>query len=96
MLCRKGVLKNFANSQENTCATVSFLIKVAGLSQSPEGRTATLLKKRLWHRCFPVNFTKFLRTPFFYRKPPVAASDYIGTDSLSQLIFKLERILDKK
>ena len=23
---------------------------------------ATLLKKRLWYRCFPVNFTKFLRT----------------------------------
>ena len=21
-------------------------------------------KKRLWHRCFPVNFVKFLRTPF--------------------------------
>ena len=27
-------------------------------------RPATLLKKR-WHRCFPVNFEKFLRTPFF-------------------------------
>ena len=27
-------------------------------------RPANLLKKRLWHRCFPVNFTKFLRTPF--------------------------------
>ena len=27
--------------------------------------TATLLKRRLWHRCFPVNFAKFLRTPFF-------------------------------
>ena len=25
---------------------------------------ATLLKKRLWHRCFPVNFAKFLTTPF--------------------------------
>ena len=25
---------------------------------------ATLLKKRLWHRCFPVNFVKFLRTLF--------------------------------
>ena len=25
---------------------------------------ATLLKKTLWHRCFPVNFTKFLRTLF--------------------------------
>ena len=24
---------------------------------------ATLLKKRLWRRCFPVNFAKFLRTP---------------------------------
>ena len=33
--------------------------------QSPEGmRPATLLKKRPWHRCFPVNFAKFLRTPF--------------------------------
>ena len=28
-------------------------------------RPATLLKKRLWHRCFPVKFAKFLRTPFF-------------------------------
>ena len=25
----------------------------------------SLLKKRLWHRCFPVNFVKFLRTPFY-------------------------------
>ena len=24
-----------------------------------------LLKKRPWHRCFPVNFSKFLRTHFF-------------------------------
>ena len=24
----------------------------------------TLLKKGLWHRCFPVNFAKFLRTLF--------------------------------
>ena len=23
------------------------------------------MKKRLWHRCFPVNLGKFLRTPFF-------------------------------
>ena len=27
-------------------------------------RPATLLKKRLWHRYFPVNFAKFFRTPF--------------------------------
>ena len=35
-----------------------FFNKVAGL------RPVTLLKKRLCHRCFPVNFVKFLRTPF--------------------------------
>ena len=27
-------------------------------------RSATLLEKRLWHMCFPMNFAKFLRTPF--------------------------------
>ena len=28
-----------------------------------------LLKKRLWYRCFPVNFAKFLRTPFYRTRP---------------------------
>ena len=27
-------------------------------------RPSILFKKRLWHRCSPVNFVKFLRTPF--------------------------------
>ena len=26
---------------------------------------STLLKRSFWQRCFPVNFTKFLKTPFF-------------------------------
>ena len=47
-------LKISQNSQENTCPRVSFLIKLQ-----------TLLRKRPWHRRFPVNFTKFLRTSFF-------------------------------
>ena len=36
------------------------------ISQNSQENTCacTLLKKRLWHRCFPVNFAKFLRTPF--------------------------------
>ena len=29
-----------------------------------EMRPATLLKKRLWYRCFPVNFVKFLKAIF--------------------------------
>ena len=32
--------------------------------QSPRGVHKNL-KQRLWHRCSPVNFAKFLRTPFF-------------------------------
>ena len=28
-------------------------------------KSPSLLKKRLWHSCFPVNFVKFLRTSFF-------------------------------
>ena len=32
------------------------------ISQNSQENTCwTLFKKRLWHRCFPVNFTKFLR-----------------------------------
>ena len=53
----KVFLEISQNSHENTCARVSFLIKL-------QARPTTLLK-RLWHRCFPVNFAKFLRIPFF-------------------------------
>ena len=35
-----------------------------------EPRPATLLKKKLWHRCFPVNLAKFLRTPFLTEHLP--------------------------
>ena len=28
-------------------------------------QSLTLLKKTLWHRCFPVNFARFLKTPCF-------------------------------
>ena len=35
------------------------------LQNSQENTCARVsVKKRLWHRCFPVNFAKFLRTPF--------------------------------
>ena len=47
-----------------------FYNKIAGF------RSATLLKKRLSHRYFPVNFAKCLRTPF-YRTPPDDCFYYI-------------------
>ena len=55
---KKVFLEISQNSQENTCARVSFLIKL-------QNKPVTLLKKkRLWHRNFLMNFVKFLRTPF--------------------------------
>ena len=43
-------LEIFQNSQENACA---------------RPKPVTLSKKRLLHRCFPINFEKLLRTLFF-------------------------------
>ena len=51
---KKSVHKIWLNSQENTYVVVSFFNKV------PRGlRSAILLKKRLRHSCFPVNFAKY-------------------------------------
>ena len=54
----KGVLRNFAKFRGKHLRQSLIGNKVAGLMP------ATLLKKILWHRCFPVNFSKLLRTPF--------------------------------
>ena len=40
-----------------------FLDISQNLQENTWPRRATLLKKRLWHKCFPVTFIKFLRTP---------------------------------
>ena len=58
MLCKKGVFKNLANFTGTHLCWSLFFHKVPGR------RPATLLKKRLRHRCFPVNFAKFLRKAF--------------------------------
>ena len=44
--------------KESEAATGGILLKKAL-------RLATLLKKRLWHKCFSMSFAKFLRAPFF-------------------------------
>ena len=56
VFCRKSVLIDFAKFTRKHLWQSLFFNKVAGL------RPATLLKTRLWHRCFPVNFAKFLKT----------------------------------
>ena len=55
----KGVLRKFTKLiGKHLCQSFCFN-NVAGL------RPAFSLKQRLWHRCFPVNFVKYLRTHFF-------------------------------
>ena len=46
--CKKDGLRNFARFTGKHLCQALF----------------SLLKKRLWHGFFPINFTKFLRTPF--------------------------------
>ena len=48
---RKVVLRNFAKFTGKHLCQSFFFNKVAGL-----------LEKKLWHRCLPLNFAKFLRT----------------------------------
>ena len=55
---KKGVLRKFWKfTGKHLCQKVYF--NTVGAH-----RPATLLKKSLWHRCFPVNFAKFLTASF--------------------------------
>ena len=58
----------FRKIHRKTPVPESLFNKVAGLRPC-----RPLLKKRFWHRCFPVDFAKFLRTPFL-TEHPVSAS----------------------
>ena len=64
-----------------------FFKKVAGL------RPATLLKKRLWHRCFPANFAKFLRTCFLQN---ISWRLLLPNFFLHYLSFKMKKIIFKR
>ena len=61
VFCKKSCSEKFPKIHRKKPVPESLFNKVAGLS---------LQKKRLWHRCFPVNFAKFLRTPFLKNHLP--------------------------
>ena len=54
---KKDVLKKFCKFHRKTHVIESLFSKVVGL------KDCNFTKKRLQHRCFPVKFAKFLRTP---------------------------------
>ena len=61
----KELLKNSRNSQENTCARVSFLITL-------QAKACNLIKKETLAQAL---FRKILKNTFFYRTPLVPASN---------------------
>ena len=67
---RKGVLRNFANFTKKHLCQSLFLNKVADLSP------ATLLKTRLWHRCFCSEFCEISKNTFSTEHLLETASDY--------------------
>ena len=46
------------------CSVKKVFLEISQNSHANTCARVSLLKKRLWHRCFPVNFVKSLRTPF--------------------------------
>ena len=81
----KGALRNFAKLTEKHLCQSLFFNKLAALSP------ATLLKKSLRYRCFPVNFAKFLRTPFIIEHLRMTSSDILKVRKI--FIRSLERLL---
>ena len=55
LFCKKCVLRNFANFTGKHLCSSFFLTELQ--------EVYSFIKKRLRHRCFPEEFTKFLRTP---------------------------------
>ena len=81
VFCKKSVLRNF---MKFTGCQGLFFNKVA---------PANLLKKRLWHRYFPVNFVKFLRTPFLTEHLRMTAFCIILHTILWSLLLVLNKLI---
>ena len=70
-----------------------YVSKVYKYSEAASGgvlRPATLLKKRLCHRCFPLNFVKFLRTPFIEHLRKTASIFFLKDQSDFEVIQDVE------
>ena len=65
--------------KEDFCKTCFEDVRSSLRRSSIKEKFSTFLKKRLCHRCFPVNFVKFSRTPFFTEHLWSTASDIFKT-----------------
>ena len=74
MFCKIRVHRNFAKFTVKHLSQSLFFDKVAGL------RSAPLLNKRLWQKCFLANIAKFLSALFFTEKAFFASANCKITD----------------
>ena len=68
VFCKKGVLEISQNSQENTCARVSFLLKL-------KKRKKEILTQETLTQAFSCEFCEISKNTYFHRTPLVAAFD---------------------
>ena len=64
-ICVIHLSSKFIEADARRCSVKKVFLEISQNSQENIcASVSSLLKKRLWHRYFPVNFAKFLRTPF--------------------------------
>ena len=64
-ICNNSYVVYKFRSSHPDCFVKKMFLEISQNSQENTCvRVSFLLKKRPWHRCFPLNFAKFLRTPF--------------------------------
>ena len=85
---KKLFLEISQNSKESTCARVSFLIKL-------QAEAYNFIKKETLAQVFSCEFCEISKNTFFYRTPPVAASQWRrkqgipSKDCFPQILFGL-------
>ena len=88
MFSTKDILKNFTKSRGKHLCQSLFFNKTVDL------RPATLLKKETLAQVFSCQFCKNFKNTFFYRTPPVAASEVYFSSHQRNIVF--ESILNGK
>ena len=86
-----AIMRPFRNSHRRSSVRKGVLRNFAKFTEN--ARLFFLFKKRLWHKCFPMNFERISNSIFFTEPLQATASDYfhykITPRSISQLCNQL-------
>ena len=73
VFCKKGIIKNFTKFTGKHLCQRLFFNKVAGLRPG----TCNFIKKKTLAQVFYCQFCEIFKNAFFYRTPPVTATDFL-------------------